>query len=346
MINVSVQQRQSIAGRELLGVAEIGDGNPFHELHREKRPSRRRHAGVKHLGDVGVVHDGQSLLLGGEPGQHLLGIHPQFDELNGNLPLDRMRLLGDKNRAHAAAADFLDQFVFAGEHGTNRLAGNWVGDFRCQALDVAREVGVRANGGAVAAGQREQALVGKSAWSACDGIIALPTVTGITWAWDSSAMRTSSRTWSTGSFRRCFSISSQRGPMIDKDGRGARPTSLEADRGEWFAEGNAVDVPENVLVRKLVRERRTDSGDRVRAVVAAIRNENCSHDDLIGLGRRSGLRRFYARIEPIRIFGFHNRLPRIFRVALSLLRHRRTFESLETLLCHSILLSRYGSETS
>jgi hypothetical protein len=39
---------------------------------------------VEHLGDVGVVHQGQRLPLGLEAVQHLPGIHAGLDELDGD----------------------------------------------------------------------------------------------------------------------------------------------------------------------------------------------------------------------------------------------------------------------
>ena len=69
--------------------------------------------GLQHAGDVGVVHQGQGLPLGLEPGDDLPGVHPGLDELDGHQPLDRLGLLGHPDRAHAAFADLLNQLVGA-----------------------------------------------------------------------------------------------------------------------------------------------------------------------------------------------------------------------------------------
>ena len=76
---------------------------------------------VEHLGDVGVVHQGQRLPLGLEPGQHLLGVHAGLDQLDRDEPLDRLGLLGPPDGPHAALADGLDQRVLAGDDGAGVL---------------------------------------------------------------------------------------------------------------------------------------------------------------------------------------------------------------------------------
>ena len=61
------------------------------------RPAGGR-PGVEHLGDVRVVHQGQGLPLGLEPGDHLPGVHPRLDHLQGHLPADRLGLLGHEHQ--------------------------------------------------------------------------------------------------------------------------------------------------------------------------------------------------------------------------------------------------------
>ncbi len=69
-----------------------------------------------------MVHHRQRLSLRLEPGDHLLGVHAQLDDLEGNPPLDRFPLLGGPDRAEAAFADPLQQLVAA-----ERLAHGFVG---------------------------------------------------------------------------------------------------------------------------------------------------------------------------------------------------------------------------
>ena len=56
-------------------------------------------------GDVGVVHQGQRLPLGLEPGDHLLRVHARLDDLQRHLAADGRRLLGHVDDAHAPFAD-------------------------------------------------------------------------------------------------------------------------------------------------------------------------------------------------------------------------------------------------
>ena len=58
-------------GRQLVLVAVLGDRHALDQFHDEVRPARVGRAGVEHLGDVRVVHQGQGLPLGLEPGEHL-----------------------------------------------------------------------------------------------------------------------------------------------------------------------------------------------------------------------------------------------------------------------------------
>ena len=50
-----------------------------------------------------------------------LRVHPGLDQLDGDVPLDRLGLLGPPDAAHAALADRLDERVLAGDHGARPL---------------------------------------------------------------------------------------------------------------------------------------------------------------------------------------------------------------------------------
>jgi hypothetical protein len=77
--------------------------------------NRLRHAAVKHLGDVGMVHEGERLPLGLEAGQDGARIHAGLDELDGDEAFDRLGLLGHPDAAHAAFADLLDELEAAAQ---------------------------------------------------------------------------------------------------------------------------------------------------------------------------------------------------------------------------------------
>ena len=62
-----------------------------------------------------MIHHGQCLTFGFEPGDDLLGIHPQLDDLQGDLTRDRLGLFGHVNDPHTAHADFLKQLVAAND---------------------------------------------------------------------------------------------------------------------------------------------------------------------------------------------------------------------------------------
>ena len=94
-------------------VAIVGDFDAPHEFHHEERPSGFGCPGLQHLGNVGVIHQGQRLTLGFKAGNDVLGVHPQLDDLEGDLAADGFLLLGHVNHAATAFTDLLEQFVAA-----------------------------------------------------------------------------------------------------------------------------------------------------------------------------------------------------------------------------------------
>jgi hypothetical protein len=50
-----------------------------------------------------------------EAGQHAGRVHPRLDDFDGHAAFDRVRLVGHEDRPHAPLADFLEQFVLAGD---------------------------------------------------------------------------------------------------------------------------------------------------------------------------------------------------------------------------------------
>ena len=88
-------------------------GTPFDQLHDEVGAAPVGGAGVEDLGDRGMVHQGEGLPFGPEPGEDLAAVHAGLDELQGDRALDRLGLLGHVDRAHAPLADRLQQLVRA-----------------------------------------------------------------------------------------------------------------------------------------------------------------------------------------------------------------------------------------
>ena len=105
------EQVQPLLGREVVLVAVIGDLDAAHQFHDEVGPAGVGRSGVQHFGDVGMVHEGQGLPFGFEPGDDLFGVHPQLDDLEGHPAADGFFLLGHINDPAAALADFLQQLV-------------------------------------------------------------------------------------------------------------------------------------------------------------------------------------------------------------------------------------------
>ena len=105
------EQLQPLAGRELGFVAVLGDRDAVDQLHHEEGPAGAGGPGVEDFGDVGMVHQGQRLALGLEPGDDLAGVHAGLDDLERDLAADGRLLLGHVDDAHAAFADLLEQLV-------------------------------------------------------------------------------------------------------------------------------------------------------------------------------------------------------------------------------------------
>ena len=97
--------------RQAMLIAVARDGHALDQLHHEVRPPAIGGPGVEDLGDIGVVHQGQGLALGLEPGDDLLAIHAGLDDLQGHPAADGMLLLGHEDGAHAPFADLLEQLV-------------------------------------------------------------------------------------------------------------------------------------------------------------------------------------------------------------------------------------------
>ncbi len=105
------EQVQALLDVELVPVAVLGDGHAGDVLHHEVRSAILGRSGVEDLGHTGVVHHGQRLSLGLEPGDDLPGVHAQFDDLEGHAATDRFRLLSQVDHAHPALAEAFENLV-------------------------------------------------------------------------------------------------------------------------------------------------------------------------------------------------------------------------------------------
>jgi hypothetical protein len=60
-----------------------------------------------------MVHQGQGLALGLEAGDHLLGVHPELDQLERDPAAHRLGLFGEVDDPHAALAERVEDLVGA-----------------------------------------------------------------------------------------------------------------------------------------------------------------------------------------------------------------------------------------
>ena len=124
-------QLEPLRNRELVAIAERRDRLAGHQLHHEVGPAGVGGAGVEDPGDVGVIHHRQRLALLLEAGDHLLGVHPQLDDLERDPARHRLALVGEEHRAEAAGADLFDQGV-AAEDRAGSLGGAGRGSERAR----------------------------------------------------------------------------------------------------------------------------------------------------------------------------------------------------------------------
>jgi len=60
-----------LTGGEVVGVAIFGDFDATHQFHDKERPAVSGGAGIKHFGDVRMIHQGEGLALGFKTGDDL-----------------------------------------------------------------------------------------------------------------------------------------------------------------------------------------------------------------------------------------------------------------------------------
>ena len=107
------EQFEPFPRRQMFLIAKLGDRDAFDQLHDEIGAAAVGRAGVKNLGDIRMIHDGQRLPFGLEAGDDLRRVHARLDDLDGNHAADRLFLFGQEDDAHAAFAELLKQFVGA-----------------------------------------------------------------------------------------------------------------------------------------------------------------------------------------------------------------------------------------
>jgi hypothetical protein len=73
-----------------------------------------------------VVHQSQGLALGLEAGDDLAGVHAGLDDLEGDLAVHGLALLGHPDLAHAAFADLLQQLVGADDGAGDLARSGWL----------------------------------------------------------------------------------------------------------------------------------------------------------------------------------------------------------------------------
>src|SRR5262249_62105266 len=97
----------ALSRRELTPIAVRGDRLSAHILHREEWAALRRGTGIEDLRDGRMRHDCQCLTLRFEARDDLRRVHAGFDDLEGDLSVNGLRLLGEPDLPHAAFAKTL-----------------------------------------------------------------------------------------------------------------------------------------------------------------------------------------------------------------------------------------------
>src|SRR6266705_6521525 len=94
-------------------VAVFRDLDPADECHDEVWATGFGRPCIKHLGDVGVVHQRQCLPLAFKPGDHALRVHSRLDDFQRDPPPDRLLLFSHVNHPASALTYLLEQLVMA-----------------------------------------------------------------------------------------------------------------------------------------------------------------------------------------------------------------------------------------
>src|SRR6267142_3404548 len=94
-------------------VAVFRDLDPADKFHDEIRATGFGRSRVKHLVDVGVVHQRHCLALGFKAGNHALRVHSRLDNFQRDPSSDGCLLFGHVNHPASALTNLLEQLVMA-----------------------------------------------------------------------------------------------------------------------------------------------------------------------------------------------------------------------------------------
>src|SRR5688572_27058417 len=105
------KQLEPRSRRESVLVAVARDGHAAHKFHREVGTAGVGGTGVEHAGDIRMIHARDRLSLGLEARDHFLGVHAEFNYLQGHSALHGFVLLGHVDDTAAALTNLLQQLV-------------------------------------------------------------------------------------------------------------------------------------------------------------------------------------------------------------------------------------------
>ena len=110
------EQLQSLVDTQLVVVAVLSDRNSIDQFHHEIRTTVVCSARIKYACNIGMIHHRESLLLGLEPGDHILRVQFRFNQFQGHPTFYRLVLFGQPDDAHPALAELFNQ-AKVGEDG-------------------------------------------------------------------------------------------------------------------------------------------------------------------------------------------------------------------------------------
>src|SRR5688572_1395941 len=116
------EEIESRLQRQIMIVAETGDGHAFHVLHDEIGSAGGSGSGIEDLGDVRVRHQRQRLSFFREAGDHLARVHAELDDLEGDEAVNRFALFGQPYGAIASFSELAEQGI-----PSDQIAGGGIG---------------------------------------------------------------------------------------------------------------------------------------------------------------------------------------------------------------------------